>query len=54
MNLTPSELATVLAGLRLLQDNLHRLKVLGLSEHFTGCEPPTAAQIDDLCERLNQ
>ena len=49
--LSVRELATVLAALRLWQAGSH--EPAELSEHFDDCEPLSPAEIDALCERLN-
>lgn len=50
MKLTPKELATILAGLRLAQS--HREELKGM-DHFIDEKPLSDKQIDNLCEKLN-
>lgn len=55
--LSPRELATVLASLRHFQQDLIRDEVTGgdgpISLHFDEHVPLAIAEIDELCERLN-
>jgi hypothetical protein len=51
-NLTPRELATVLAALRALQSLPIEARLLS-PEHFAEHEPLSESEIDALCERLN-
>ena len=52
--LTNWELATVLAALRYWQRDLESAdEIIGGGEHFADQLPLTAAEIDELCERLN-
>jgi hypothetical protein len=50
-----SELATILHGLRLIQENANGPGdcVGGVCEHFVDDSALTDTQIDSLCERLN-
>lgn len=50
--LTPRELATVLAALRTVQQDIHVFK-WNQYKHFDEHEPLTSDEIDALCERLN-
>jgi hypothetical protein len=52
MKLTPSECATVLAALRLFQEQSKRLPE-SLSSHFSEVRPLSDVEIDGLCERFN-
>lgn len=47
--ITPCELASILAGLRLLQQT----EASFLMAHFDTCNPLTTEEIDTLCETLN-
>lgn len=54
--LSYSELSTLLAGLRMLQDSIEEGgpdEFYRRFPHFDDVEPLTSEQIDDLCERLN-
>ncbi|MGE3407562.1 MAG: hypothetical protein AB7I37_12155 [Pirellulales bacterium] len=55
--LSPRELATVLASLRYFQQELIRDEATGgdgpISLHFDEHEPLAVAEINELCERLN-
>ena len=52
--LTSRELATVLAALRYWQRDLESAdEIIDGGEHFADQLPLTAAEIDELCERLN-
>ena len=53
MDLTPRELATVLAALRYWQRSLTEGATPPITEHFADATPLDAGAIDDLCERLN-
>lgn len=52
--LTSRELATVLAALRYWQRDLESAdEIIDVGEHFADHLPLNAAEIDELCERLN-
>jgi hypothetical protein len=51
--MTPRELATVLAALRLFQKERGGFNRPEWSDHFADVKPLTNRQIDALCERLN-
>jgi len=52
--LTSRELATVLAALRYWQRDLESAdEIFDSGDHFVDQLPLTAAEIDELCERLN-
>jgi hypothetical protein len=52
---TPSEVATILHGLRLIQEQCDGAGdcTAGICEHFQDDEDLTIAEIDALCERIN-
>lgn len=52
MKLTEAELATILAGLRLFQNQPEETRCED-SDYFLDLQGLTDAQIDDLCERIN-
>ena len=53
--LSDSELATILHGLRMIQETAdgHHHCVAGLCDHFEEAQPLTNYEIDDLCEHFN-
>ena len=51
--LSPRELATVLAALRYWQADVEADPNFEFGDHFAEAAPLTAEEIDDLCERLN-
>lgn len=55
LDLTPAELATILAALRLWQEQLATDGALlaFAYPHFALCDPLSFEAIDTLCERLN-
>ena len=61
MKLDKRETATILAALRLFQEELdhyeptegHMAIDIGEREHFVDVEPLTSDEIDELCEKIN-
>jgi hypothetical protein len=56
MNLSHSDTATILHGLRLIQEAANGPAdcTAGCCGHFDACDALTDEQIDELCERINQ
>lgn len=53
LTITPQEHATILAALRLFQEEIESNGDSPIIDHFYEHDPLTSEEIDTLCERIN-